>query len=889
MVSAVAQQAAGIGLGSQPTAKIGISNLAKRRRKNGRVGAKTKTMLAGVVGVALVAVMCSGGGHKETHPILRRFLENSNSAAVRAMEGDVHDSCADPKRWLNSAGHDLLSVLPGFQQHNASMLWGTYRPGVYFGFKTRTFPVAITGGLMWHGGDGRAGVEALRHECSEGDGLGPYGWVEHDGVSYGKQEVVDNRAGVRLVTSMVKPAQLVGHDHDVDGDSGVHLASRVEVFPIEAERKVSGSPSRTSTIYLYVGLDHVAAHKEKEQESGGLVIVDPESKPRRSLLVTGVHPELGGFEVDATAVSTRGKTSLSDEGLEGSGDGAPEGEVVAVNFLGKEKVRIEGVKEEVERLHAVHRRARRKGGQREKAAVASPFLLPDEVDTGSNVVLVQVTGQAPFSVDFVVRASPEKSQERSSAAGGEAPHPSGMVSDWLATGSRSFSDRFRETFSLEAKGFVHEDVEAAKAALSNMLGGLGYFTGRTEVKGAGRSGRSEYSFEARLFTGVPSRSFFPRGFLWDEGFHQLLVNAWDRSTSVDVLGHWLSLLHVHDGGAGEGAGEETGCVGGWLPREQILGEEARKRVPAEFMAQDITVANPPTLLLLVDKLLRDLPISDNSHSDDADAEVCVLGTSGRTESPPGCSEAGEGGRGDVGEMEAFLIKAYPALDLWMRWLLVTQRPGAEGWGGQTKAPLGAFQWRGRDPGDDRLNALTLASGLDDFPRASHPSKYQEWHVDVLSWLALGCRVMHSLSGVVGADSSLPYGELYDELVGGMFDLHWDGEEEAFFDHGVHTADGEVIDQVIMRCQNGYVSLFPLLLKLLPPDSPAVGSLLAQMRDSAQLWSPHGLRSLSVSDPLYQVENNPGDEPYWRGHIWVNVNYLALAALYHYSQAEGPFR
>ncbi|CAN0472532.1 unnamed protein product, partial [Ectocarpus sp. 8 AP-2014] len=61
------------------------------------------------------------------------------------------------------------------------------------------------------------------------------------------------------------------------------------------------------------------------------------------------------------------------------------------------------------------------------------------------------------------------------------------------------------------------------------------------------------------------------------------------------------------------------------------------------------------------------------------------------------------------------------------------------------------------------------------------------------------------------------------------------------------------------------------------------------RDSTQLWSPHGLRSLSASDPFYQVENNPGDEPYWRGHIWVNVNYLALAALTHYSQVEGPFR
>lgn len=108
--------------------------------------------------------------------------------------------------------------------------------------------------------------------------------------------------------------------------------------------------------------------------------------------------------------------------------------------------------------------------------------------------------------------------------------------------------------------------------------------------------------------------------------------------------------------------------------------------------QDITVANPPTLLLLVDKLLRDL---DHSVSDvgDADAEgVCVSGSDGHTESPPGCSE----GRGeDTHEVEPtmeFLRKAYPLLDRWMRWLLVTQRPGAEGWGGQTKrAPLGAFQ------------------------------------------------------------------------------------------------------------------------------------------------------------------------------------------------------
>lgn len=75
--------------------------------------------------------------------------------------------------------------------------------------KTRSFPEAMVAGIMWHAGDGRSNVENLRHECREGNGVGPYGWLEHDGKSFGKQEVTDQQAGARITTSWVKPAQLV--------------------------------------------------------------------------------------------------------------------------------------------------------------------------------------------------------------------------------------------------------------------------------------------------------------------------------------------------------------------------------------------------------------------------------------------------------------------------------------------------------------------------------------------------------------------------------------------------------------------------------------------------------------------------------------------------------
>lgn len=455
-------------------------------------------------------------------------------------------------------------------------------------------------------------------------------------------------------------------------------------------------------------------------------------------------------------------------------------------------------------------------------------------------LIQQVTLKVPFSVELVFESGSARtggSQALEQLAGSLLTHA-------LESHAEAFRERFEKTFQLKEKGLSPEEQALGQGALSGLLGGIGYFYGQSlvlpdmEVEGSDQKVDPVLFPSVPLFTAVPSRSFFPRGFLWDEGFHQLVIQRWDPRLTWEAIGHWLGLLNAD----------------GWIGREQVLGDEARARVPSEFLVQRTAHANPPTLLLPVAHMLDG---------------------------------------GDPADL-AFLRRAFPRLHAWFSWLHHSQAG---------PVPL-SYRWRGRDPAlPTLLNPKTLPSGLDDYPRASHPSA-SERHLDLWCWVALGSRVLMRLAEQLGeAEAAAELGPLAASLEEESLDeLHWAPELGVFADFGNHTKAVQLKPrppQGLMRVVGrphphlqyvdalGYVSLFPFLLRLLDPNSPRLGPMLDVLADRRQLWSPFGLRSLAASSPFYSQRNSEHDPPYWRGAVWLNVNYLALGALHYYGHLEGP--
>ncbi|KAH9772658.1 Mannosyl-oligosaccharide glucosidase GCS1 [Citrus sinensis] len=445
-----------------------------------------------------------------------------------------------------------------------------------------------------------------------------------------------------------------------------------------------------------------------------------------------------------------------------------------------------------------------------QAAMFNRLQLSDTSVSSPNILVFQISARIPFKADiaFVSGTGVKTSrvEERLSSLTGTS------LTSLLKEKQSEFDAKFENCFKMAAK-LDSESVVVGKAAIGNML--------------------------AELYTAVPSRPFFPRGFLWDEGFHQLLIWHWDVRICLDILGHWLDLMNTD----------------GWIPREQILGAEALSKVPEEFVLQHPTNGNPPTLFLVLRELIY--AIKKNKFT--------------ATES---------------NEISSFLERALVRLEAWFQWFNTTQS-------GKERS---SYFWHGRDTTTIReLNPKTLSSGLDDYPRASHPSE-EERHLDLRCWMLLAVDSLHSIAELFESSSEhkKEYGStatlLSDFKILNQVRLSWK-EIKVGNNYPARELVREVLEKPELRLvpHVGYVSLFPFMEKIIPPDSWILDKQLDLISNRSILWTDYGLRSLAKTSSLYMKHNTEHDPPYWRGPIWMNMNYRILAALYYYSQVNGPYR
>jgi len=210
----------------------------------------------------------------------------------------------------------------------------------------------------------------------------------------------------------------------------------------------------------------------------------------------------------------------------------------------------------------------------------------------------------------------------------------------------------------------------------------------------------------------------------------------------------------------------------------------------------------------------------------------------------------------------FLRELYPLLRRHYAWFRESQAGDIRTYDRQAFSKKEAYRWRGRAPG------FCLTSGIDDYPRPEPPHP-GELHVDLMSWVGIMTRQMKRIATVLDEFEDAKQYEKYENaILRNLEDLHWSEEDKMYCDSTV-----DKFEESIFVCHAGYISIFPLLVGLVPSDSPRLGHLLNIISDKEHLWSPYGLRSLSRSDPFYSTGEN-----YWRGPIWVNMNYLAIERL-----------
>lgn len=683
---------------------------------------------------------------------------------------------------------------------NSSLLWGPYRPNLYFGVRPR-LPKSLTTGLLWANTDSYASAQTnFRHTCEQHEGMAGYGWEEYDARNGGREVIHDTGNKIDLTIDFVKVP---------GGQHGGSWAARVKGVPRE-----DAPATLVTTLVFYAGMEGLGelAFTSDEPDSEGFVTIH------------GQTADLGDFDL----TFTESQENLLPYKTHPAWDKKPVDrplmcsvQIPADAIWQAKNIMFASLKQQVDSYVQEY-------GQENMPPPWQTFTITQDPGPGNFHMVQKVfVGAFEFDILFSSESGPKITSESLSKA--------------ISKTSTSFQSKFKEIFKPLAPFTSSKFTALSESLFSNLFGGIGYFYGDSLVD---RSYAPEYdednegfweeTAQARaraevvkdpaveLFTSVPSRPFFPRGFLWDEGFHLIPILEWDLDLTLDVVKSWFNLIDTD----------------GWIAREQILGPEARSKVPAEFQVQYPHYTNPPTLFLIIDTLIDKL-------------------------------DAGSLSTAEADRVKTELQNLYPLLKRQYYWFRKTQFGDIKSYDREAFSTKEAYRWRGRTP------QHILTSGLDDYPRPQPPHP-GELHTDLISWVGLMSHTLSRLAPLVSEpDDAQDFTSQHKAILRNIDDLHWSSEHQTYCDATIDDYEDSV-----HVCHKGYISLFPFMTGLLPPNHPKLPHILNLIRDENELWSPYGIRSLSKSDPFYGTEEN-----YWRSPIWVNMNYLILKNLLRVAQAD----
>ena len=740
--------------------------------------------------------------------------------------------------------------------HNYKYLWGTYKPNLYFSMKQKTKETPVFG-LMWYGQQKdtrttKVTIDTLlKHECDQKNNI-KYYWPCHNGFNYANEIINDIDNNVNLNIKNIKTS------YDISEQSWTTIINGKK---IKKEKK-----NRNFALILYFSLEEFSLDKK--------VFFKPEKITDSNYKLTEMKlgNEFEKFEVEII----EGKNGLKYSNYQKYRKG------YQFNWRVKQFVL-----DDFKKLQEIYA---------EKNTTYS-YIPFDELSKTKqpNIVAIQFV----FSLDeikddfeILIRYSNNLSKEK---------EPKEHLNNLINQRIKEFNNKFNELFKLKNIEKINKNIynldesnseslqQMSKEALSNILGGIGYFYGNIKEKNNDNNDNSQK--EKGLLTATPCRSYFARGFLWDEGFHQLIISKWDIELSLEMVNTWFDTMDNE----------------GWIPREQIRGNEAENQVPPEFITQDKLIANPPTLLFPIKNFI-------NNYKYFTDTNSKIYG------------------------LKELLIKFYKKLKLWMNWFENTQRSILFKKKGE--AYRYTYQWNKRD------SSHNFPSGFDDLPRGMTPND-EENHLDLNIWLLELEKTLHLLSTYFDKENINIYEKniaerkksiksnlfskelnLYSDYLGPqfkrisvnkyprkVFPYLWRNDnqcgENVKNPIGTRAECNPYSDspccsefgwcgntQNHCNCQKcskslkleerreykkkentynphiGYINLFPIFFGDFQKEN--LGDLFKYLNNKNEFMSDFGIRSLVKNDLLYHT----GDD-YWRGKIWIQMNYLTLSGLYKY--------